>query len=121
MKCIKGICVFLVFTFCVLFASGTALAYDRLKMLNSTGKTIYFVYLQPKGHGWGNDRLSGTWHNGNTLTLNVSNYRWWALKIRFEDDSEVTWAKDHCIDTSSVYNLTIARNNSGGYTLYYNN
>ena len=118
MKRAAIVCLSLITMFLVLSSSQTAFAYDTLKMLNSTGKTIYNVYLAPKDQGWKNDRLEGVWHTGATLTLNVPNYRLWALKLRFKDGEEVYFQK--YIDTTQVYNLTISRNNSGGYTLHYN-
>lgn len=119
MKKLSVAFAFLVVTFLASCSNSTAFAYDSLKMLNSTGRTIYFVYLAPKGQGWKNDRLTGTWSNGNTLTLGTRGARYWALKIRFKGDEEWYWDGNNCIDTANVYMLTISRNNSGGYTLHY--
>ena len=103
----------------LLAAHSTAFAYDNLKMLNSTGNTIFFVYLAPSSSkSWGSDRLSGVWQNGNTLTLNVPKHRYWDLKIVFKGGAKAEFTKG--IDTTQVYMLTITRNNEGGYTLHYN-
>lgn len=98
--------------------SSSALAYSSLQMLNSTGRTIYYVFLVPNGSSsWGQDRLSGVWHDGDTLTLDVSNYRYWDLKIRFQDWTTCSWDS---LDTREVYMLTLTRKNGGGYRAIFN-
>lgn len=119
MKRFAVTCLLLSAIFFASCVNNTAFAYDSLKMLNSTGKTIYYVYLSPSHEGWGPDRLNGVWHNGNTLTLKVPKWQYWDLKIVFKDGQEAFWT-NKAIDTTAVYNLTISRNNSGGYTLHFN-
>lgn len=122
MKKFTFIRMFVLSLFLTVAVSGSALAYDSLKMINHTGRTIYYVYLVPSHQkDWGNDRLDGVWQNGNSLTLNVPKWQYWSLKIKFKDGDSYWWdGGSHRIDTTAVWQATIVPNGNGGYTLYYN-
>ena len=101
----------------VFFSDSSAMAYSKLKMINHTGKTIYWVYFVPKHYtNWGSDRLSGVWNVGNSLTLATDKWRYWSLKICFDTkDDYVYWDGDNALDTDSIYQITIINNGKGGY------
>ena len=122
MKKFNFIRMFVLSFFFAVAVNGSALAYDSLELVNHTGRTIFYVYLVPSHYdSWGNDRLSGTWSHGASLTLKVPQYRYWSLKIKFKDGDSYWWDNgSHRIDTTSVWRATITPNNNGGYTLYYN-
>ena len=92
-------------------------AHSELKMLNATGKTIYRVYFVPNHYpDWGSDRLNGVWHAGNFLTLKTPKWKWWSLKIVFEDGDSY-WDGDNAIDTETWGYVIIKPNGRGGCTL----
>ena len=119
MKKLKLLCGFLLIAVVLSTENPSAFAYDKLTMLNATGKTIYRVYLAPNAYtDWGPDRLSGTWPTGQKNTWDVSGYRDWDLKIVFSNGREAIF--EYTINTNRVRSLTIAPNGNGGYHLVYN-
>ena len=122
MKKLNGVRICLMSILLMLLVSGSALAYDSLKMYNETGRTIVAVYLFPAySSACGPDRLSEVWNHGNSLTIPVPTKRYWDLRIRFDNGDSREWSgSGHHIDTVNVYNLKIAPSGGGRYTLYYN-
>ena len=87
MKKFAILCVAVLSMIGVFFYDNSAMAYSQLKMINNTGKTIWYVYFVPKHYtDWGSDRLKGTWSTGNTLTLSTEKWKYWSLKICFNAD-----------------------------------
>lgn len=96
-------------------------AYDSIAFVNATGRTIYYVYFVPNHYdNWGSDRLSGLWYSGNTLTLDSSYWRYWALKVVFEGGESIWWSGNNPIDAQEIYRGTIAPSGNGNYTLIHN-
>lgn len=108
----------LVLLACFIFSAPKASANTSFQMLNATGRTIYHVYFVPaRNKDWGSDRLSGVWSSGNFLTLDTPKWRYWSLKIRFENGNETYWDGDNAIDTEEWREVIIKPNGNGGYTL----
>lgn len=116
----KAIRIFFATIMLMLMISSSALAYSSLRMRNDTGQTIKYLYFNhAESKSWGPNRLNGYWYNGQIITVDVSNYRYWLLQIGFINGQYITWNKEP-VDTSRVYNVIINRESNGDYYLYYN-
>ena len=105
MRALNFIRVFMLTVFLLAVSCASALAYSSLNMLNVTGRTIYYVYLSPsRDNDWGSDKLSGTWQNGNSLTLKTPKWKYYDLKVVFKNGDKFEWRR---IDTENVGRVTI--------------
>ena len=112
----KILSVMLLAAMIVFCCNNSAMAYSKLTMVNQTGRTISYVYFVPKHYkNWGDDRLSGVWHNGNTFTLSTEGWKYWSIKICFTKNDYYYWDGDNAINTDSLYKITFINNGQGGY------
>ena len=120
----KKILFIFIWTTLLIFVGGKnnfVYAYDSVTFVNATGRTIYYVYFVPNHYeNWGSDRLIGVWNSGNSLTLDSSYWRYWALKIVFEGGEYAFWSGNNPIDAQTVWKGTIVPNGNGNYTLIHN-
>lgn len=91
---------------------------ERLEIVNQTGQDIKSYYLVQAGYPkWGKDRVGGKlFQNGQTrIFMYDPQFRYFKLKIVFENGRSVAWENDKKIDMLDAWRLTLYKSNDGKY------